>query len=114
MKYIADGKSAQEFEREGEEIKPKLRTQKQACAKSRREWCARVVIPAAAHEHSSRCKEFVGGHHEGKREIGPQLPSTQMERKGKEKGHSCLAFTRAGLGCLYLSPGRDNVCYKKE
>jgi len=80
--YITDGKSAREFKREGEEIKPELRTQKQARAKSRREQCVQVVIPAAVCEHSLRHKELVGGHRESKREIGPQLPSTQDGKKG--------------------------------
>jgi len=95
-RYIADGKSTQEFEREGEEIKPELRTQKQARAESRRERCARVVIPAATCECSLRRKEPVGGHRESKREIGPQLPSTQDRKKGGN--WATVAWRSPGLG----------------
>ena len=38
---------------------------------------------------------------------------TERERR-EETGHSCLAFARARLGCLYLGPGRDNVRYKER
>jgi len=82
--------------RERDEIKLELRTRKRARAESIRERCARVVIPAAACERSSRRKELVGGRRESEREIGPQLPSTQDRKEGGKR--ATVAWRSPGLG----------------